>query len=221
MRLGAECRRLEAEFTELRNGAGRSEDFERQVGQLEEEIEGSCGESWNRWRFTSNGAWPASSSSGLRGCGRAGAGRDARAPPLLSEVHDRAENSRPDLHVVKHPGCKALSDWSIRCQQQGAGGQEQCISHPGWSAIVRDSPFSQGLKRVLTISTLSARSPQMRGLFSHTLATYIQSALGGKHAEGFLDVADRQLIAINECTIHRASGNMLNKIVYEIANLVG
>ena len=62
MRLGVECRRLEAEFTELRNGAGRSEDFERQVGQLEEEIEGSCGESWNRWRFTSNGAWPASSS---------------------------------------------------------------------------------------------------------------------------------------------------------------
>ena len=60
MRLGAECRRLEAEFTELRNGAGRSEDFERQVGQLEEEIEGSCGEMWNRWRFTSNGAWPVS-----------------------------------------------------------------------------------------------------------------------------------------------------------------
>ena len=85
-------------------------------------------------------------------------------------MHDRPENSRPDLHVVKHPGRKALSDWSTRCQQQGAGGQEQCTSHPGWSAIVRDSPFSQGLKRVLTISTLSARSPQMRGLFSHTPA---------------------------------------------------
>ena len=64
MRLGAECRRLKAEFTELRNGAGRSEDFERQVGQLEEEIEGSCEETWNCWRFTSNGAWPASSFSG-------------------------------------------------------------------------------------------------------------------------------------------------------------
>ena len=51
------------------------------------------------------------------------------------EVHDRPENPRPDLHVVKHPGSKALSDWSTRCQQQGAGGQEQCTSHPGWSAI--------------------------------------------------------------------------------------
>ena len=38
-------------------------------------------------------------------------------------VHDRPENSRPDLHVVEHPRRKALSDGPHVVNNKGPGGR--------------------------------------------------------------------------------------------------